>query len=684
MHRYMLFSRISGEKVGFPFKHLSRIHLNIKKTLSVFIELCDYTYSSYLNCGPYRHIDEVAKYQNSLRGNLVNLRLVVTVALLFTGCKALPDGVPSSGVTTTNTTTTDPGHNDLLVKLKWTASDVRVGAPFAVRADVFNAPANEEVLIQVTSDGVTVDTSRQLVQTNELGQGTVLIQAEVVQPNLPMLGVTVTTSAGEASDLVLVDFPDTTNVQGSLQAQNLGSGTLETTRTYLNGLPVATTLSDVDGLRASGTPAFYIENVQFLDDSGSLGEPVTTIELGGSETEVETLSPAQFGSCDRASTSVYLKMSTDGRLVPVPDTTRVFITARTTPNANPVTVVKYVGTNGLITFDMACNSSVHFRLEAYMPNGLTMRESRKTFLWSWGHTLKGTNLNATTVRGRTVNFTSTAQSSIARLALTLWFRTNQVYNWERTTPGSPYTNNRFALDIVYPAFDFSNNARSRAAIGQMQITDGDALVTRTIFHEFGHEVYYRRLLGGPAFEDMSRRAVAGNAHYPLCEGSTRWQPWAYVDGCAGMLEGFALWFESVATRRLGVAPLDAYIFQPEVKEVGSRFNTTAATPGRVAQYLWDAVDVHLPASSLTIEQNRFRSTDSSGAAGDTIPSGTADTDARYNAVARLFTVGSANVNDGLGQVFRNSIWPALSSDGRPQHCATLAYNTLERQYPCTP
>ncbi len=501
-----------------------------------------------------------------------------------------------------------------------------------------------------------------------------------------MLAATAYTSADTITDILYVNFNEPTVSDDVLGTLNVGSelGEPVTVEEYIADAPVAKTVDEVETLRASNAPVFVIDDVQFLDELGKLSEPVSAVQFSTGTVEVENSSPQlrTQAACATKETYVFLKTSVSGSNVNVPTGTRVFVNAIASPGGPNVRAVKYVQDGGRVNFNLACDKDIFFTLEGYTNTGLTIHNpSNGGRIYNWSQLIAGTKiLTADDVRGRVLNF-GTSGDSISRLSQRVWFRVNQVYDWERTSYGSPYTNDRFALDIVYPARDFSNNARSRAAYGQMQIVDGDALEDPTLFHEFGHEVYYRRLLGGSQFEYYSREAVAGRGAYPLCAGSLSWTPWKQVDGCAGMLEGFALWFDAVATRALGTESRPVNVFQPEPRS--TTFNRSFATPGRVAQYLWDGMDVHLPLSQLTAAEARFRDTDQPADfrnLGDKITSTDKNVKNRYAYIANFFTKGAPN--EDLGYMWRYSIRPKLSADGVSKHCDVLEFNLVGRLYGC--
>lgn len=591
-------------------------------------------------------------------------------SLAIVSCRAVPDD-PSPDVQS------QEGASPY-VSIATAESEIRIGDTFSVRIRVENVPANEEIVLGLKGDCISVVTPTIKVWSGSAGSVDTLVDAIPTCAKLATLVVSATTSLETLTDALFINFGDAMLPTKSrlMTASEATVGEPTSLETYFMGLPRATTAEEVYNYRDSGTPAFFVDNVRFPQSNGSSGEPVNGLEFGSnpeiiSSTTNSSKLTAQAG-CTTKSTYVYLKSTIDGRLLPLPAGTRVEIAAIVSPGGPNVKSIKYVGSGGRVAFNLACDDSIYITAEGYTPNGLTVH-AFASGVYRWNKNIYGTNLNADSVRGKVLNLGDASVSSVSRLAQRVWFRTNQVYDWERNTPGSPYTNNKFALDIIYPARDWSNNVRSRAAYGQMQIVAGDALDDPTIFHEFGHEVYYRRILGGPLFEHYSRQAASGSATYPVCIGSLNWYPWKYVDGCTGMLEGFALWFDAVATRRLGTSSTQTRIFEPE-KRLSST-PSTAATPGNVAQYLWDATDVHLADAQLIGEQKEFRNADA-----DAIVSFTRSTDARYAAVARYFDGGATN--EDLGYMFRFRIWPKLTATVRENHCKTLDMNKIGRLYPC--
>ena len=154
-------------------------------------------------------------------------------------------------------------------------------------------------------------------------------------------------------------------------------------------------------------------------------------------------------------------------------------------------------------------------------------------------------LNAASLQGKSYYLADRNTDSARRNSLRVWYKINQVYNWERSAHNLYDT---FPLSTVYP----DGNPiifRSRAHFGRMYIEAGDGTNDATLFHEFGHEVYYRRMLGGASYGGYHRDAVAtNNTSAPACAGYANpflKSYWQTTEGCVAMLEGFAEWFSAV-------------------------------------------------------------------------------------------------------------------------------------------
>lgn len=251
---------------------------------------------------------------------------------------------------------------------------------------------------------------------------------------------------------------------------------------------------------------------------------------------------------------------------------------------------------------------------------------------------------------------ATSTSNPQYRSLRVFYKINRVYNWERAVPNNPYSS--FPLSVVYPDVALET---TRAGYGRMFIDQAFYGTDRTLFHEFGHEVYYRRMLGADTYRYHHEQAVKyGRTALPLCAGSIGWTPWKYTDGCAGMLEGFALWFEGVSTRAgLGTNPSVAINFEDPPGTNGG-----AAVPGHVAQFLWNITDAHANVSTQVQDKDV-----------DEVKNTTASLASRYSGVARYFKDANPG-SSTFTYMYKNRIEPLHPATERVDFCAVVRRNTL--------
>jgi hypothetical protein len=380
-------------------------------------------------------------------------------------------------------------------------------------------------------------------------------------------------------------------------------------------------------------------------------------------------------ACTPKWTHVNLRLEIDTKSRPVPPNTRVFV------SGDAPDQTRYVKDDGRLDFEFGCGRRIHFRVYAFTSTGMYLHTHTPGSLASWLKTILpgygAPDFTADSIRNATVMTTEASDATVSRWIQRIWFRINQVYNWERSAH-SVYST--FPLSTFYPSNDYFNNVRSRAAVGQIQLVDSDADSDITIVHEFGHEVYYRRLLGASEY-NIHQKAMEGQAAFPICAGATYWQIWKFTDGCAGMLEGFALWFDAVATRVLGVGsrdsqPYDIYDFPPDIRPT-TNAPKGAAVPGRVAQYLWDVTDVHGDNSGMKIQDE---DSDAVKDYRDSSLSLSQDLNRRYAKVASFFY--DAAPNQDFNYMWRYHIRAKLTDTQEANHCKVLVYNTLGGVYGC--
>ena len=518
------------------------------------------------------------------------LGLLLLVVVVLAGCRAVD--APVSELTSAQT-----GTGQLSVVLDALDNSIPLGDSFPIGVNVVNAPPNSEVDVEFQGEGITPSLSSTTLRTDGSGRATLRIGGVATLAQLTGIVTRAYTDEDTAADMLFVDFsPQQT--EGLISAQMVEEdivGEPTTVADYYDTLPVAESFDEIEAYNdaAEPPPALIANNVSFPDENGNPEAPINAVIFSTNEEakavtsvqaeEIASEAPTLTAQACSTGTYVFLKSKVGATVVNMPARTKVIVEAPGT-----LTVTKWVGDNGRLDFNLCGQGPLRLFVYATTNHGLYIHSAQTTtagriIIWSHGQAAA----NANNIRGTSIQMAPSTMGFLGRATQGIWFRLNQVYNWELSAH-NVYTS--FPVDLVYPARDLNNNARSRSAVGQIQLIDGDFNSDRTIFHEFGHEVYYRRILGGSTYGSQHRGAVSGRGVYPLCIGELSASIWKEVDGCTGMLEGFAVWFESITTRALGVSSIPVRQFDPEIKPTGSSFGITSAVPGRVAQALVDLSD----------------------------------------------------------------------------------------------
>lgn len=549
---------------------------------------------------------------------------------------------------------------------------IPLGNSFPIIVELEDFPPNDTITLDINNWGIIPSISEASVTSDGAGRAEVRLSGRATKAQLNMLSVRASFAEGTAANVLYVNFEPSHESDFQAQAETI-IGEPVTLDEYYASLPV---LDGLDALEVYGSdkPGDVIVNdVRFPEENGNLGEPMDII-VSNAGSQVGTGEPSSTAaSCTRALTKVFLKSYVDGSFQPLPSSTRVYISGDMTAPSSHRTLnqTRHVGAGGALEFTAGCEKTTTFKILAWTQTGIYIHtRTIDTYpLRTWqtqvvspsGRINTPTSLRNTTVYASTKNSASNIQ-----LAQRVFYKVNRVHDWERTSHGLYDT---FPLSVVYP--DSSQIIpRSRAYYGRMYIKPADGAYDPTLFHEYGHEVYYRRMLGESAYQSSHEKAVkTGLSDFPWCYGSTGWSVWSHVDGCAGMLEGFALWFESITTRVLSNRWRDTNLFDPEVKPSISSKPAGAAVPGRVAQYLWDVTDAH--ALSNTNAQNLIPDTDA-----DAVKyyNSLESVKQRYARVASHFY--NAHPVENFTYMFKNRISPKLSSSQRDLYCSVVKYNTL--------
>lgn len=585
-----------------------------------------------------------------LKGNSVrsSAYLWLSVGLVvLSACKAIPDSprVQQS---------VEVQHGDEPA-LTVTSLDnsIPLGDSFPILVELINLPPNQHVELQLGNLGITPSLSEASVTSDSAGRAELRLTGRAARPQLDALNVLAFFEGGIAGGTLLVNFDPP--LEGELQAQATTVGEPTTHAEYVNTTPTLTSLEDYEATGADMPPVSRLNGVRYPKEDGTLDEPMDVLmyNAGTQVAETDSVGPSQVSTCSGGNTYVYLTTLIDGSQQLLPPGTRV-----TVSNDAP-RQTRHVEANGRLCFNYTSGQTVWFSILGWTNTGIYLHDSSDGYrLEGWTKVLVApyrTTLTAANIRGDYVRVTTSTTDRSYR-SLRVFYKINRVYNWERFVPNNPYTS--FPLSVVYPDVSLFT---TRAAYGRMFIDEAFYGTDRTLFHEFGHEVYYRRMLGADTYRYHHEQAVKhGQAALPSCAGSIGWTPWKHTDGCAGMLEGFALWFEGVSTRAgIGANPSPSIDF-----EANPGPNTGAAVPGRVTQFLWDITDAHANASTQVQDKDA-----------DEVINTTASLASRYSGVARYFKDANPG-NSTFTYMYKNRIEPLHPASERVDFCAVVRRNTL--------
>ncbi len=311
-----------------------------------------------------------------------------------------------------------------------------------------------------------------------------------------------------------------------------------TVNEYYETLPVARTEAEIETFNEDPSPpkAYILDGVQFKNVDGKLEKKFDAVVLDGGTDTIETAtlqsSPALTSqACTAKPTYITLKTIVDQNPTAHIKGTRVRIDTHSEP-----VQVRYVGDYGRVEFSYSCSTRVSFQVDSWINTGMYIHTGKdifskeKLFAWKKDIAAGGKVFNADNIRGTVVR---TDGNTLSIDSQRLFWKINQVYGWERR---SHNLYNTFPLDTYYPYIGVGG----LSGVGRTHIPSAGARYDPLIFHEFGHEVYYRRMLGGAEYERLHQNVTLRGQlpTYPACLGALGWEPWAIEGLCAGMLERF--------------------------------------------------------------------------------------------------------------------------------------------------
>jgi hypothetical protein len=598
-------------------------------------------------------------------------RLALVTVAVISGCRAVesPDSVQTA------VQNEAPSFSIIVDALD---NSIPLGDNFPIVVNLANAEPNSVVDIELDSEGIMPSVKRTSVSADDSGRATLRITGVASRAQLTVLQVKAFNEGLETSELLLVDFtpPQTTP---SLAAQNADEvvGEPTTYTDYIQTLPTVTSFDEVQAVGSSpeAPDVVFAKDVAFPDDSGELIEPIDALIFDTNSAEDNLEVQMDLGTkggglsalaCE--STYITLKSKVASTVVNMPASTKVVVS---TPSGSST---KWVQAGGRLNFDFCGSGNLQLSVFATSSHGLYMHTQYVPYGPTpqiiWEHSRSGATADG--LRGDVIQMSADTEPFLSRATQRIWYLMNIVRNWELSAHD---VYDSHSVDLIFPAQIIGS---SRAAVGQIWLKGGDYDSAPTIFHEYGHEVYYRRVIGGPLYEHLHREAVAGGASLPACIGELWAELWEVVDGCTAMLEGFALWFESITLRALDahptVAPRALSTFNPETRPSAPM---GAAVPGRVAQHLVDLSDVD---TGYTDHILRDGDDDPFVRAMTALDNPQLDAKRRYAYVAGLFYDGPVNQN--FSWYWRYNFMPVLASGSETTHCATMKFNTLGGIYGC--
>ena len=430
-------------------------------------------------------------------------------------------------------------------------------------------------------------------------------------------------------------------------------------------LPDTLLVDNITYLLPDGTESEPFSGIEYyIPDTGS-GEPSPEDIEGGPQDGDGGLSTQ--ATCTTTRTYTQFSQMIDGASQPMPGNTYVRVVDYN--GIWPDRILAQGFTSGdafwynLPSCDTAGGSTrpdIYFIFETRTDNGLTA--SHGTFARRhWWRTAtyydvsQLTRPNSVVVKGANSEAIKTQR---------LWYKVNEVRDWERSATGVT-----FRADVLYPVFTYFGAAVvSRAALGQIQVVYGDALVDPTVFHEYGHLAYYRKMMGESSYNREHGCNLSGAcASFPLCGGCIGHTQFENIGPEAAMIEGWADFFAALTTR-VFYDVTDSF----QVENSISSWPTGPGNEARVAAFLWDMWD---NVGVTNDPDPRFDNRDGfSGSSPNDPVSPTGGLTVRYKKVAGYFT--DMPLSSELKDNWLSRIKPTLSGQSLTDHCKILKFNTL--------
>ena len=463
---------------------------------------------------------------------------------------------------------------------------IPMGESFPVAIKIQNALPSQKVNLEIIGTGVSPSVVTATVATDALGAVEFRLNGKATAPKLNSLDVIGRFEDGNLlTGSTYIDFEPTNKGILSTQAEQI-VGEPTTIEEYLDALPIATNESELEKIQTDAPSAVVLDHVVHYTVDGKVLPPLDAVMLNSPAQVIDTQLSAgqehtlQAAACPpKKTTSITLKMSVSGSVVNIPTGLNIAIL----DDRGVYTIVRSQD-GGVVSWPFSCSSFLRFEVQAQPANrivdgGIKMTTgSGGIVVWAKRLDAATGNLTADNIRGKNVNITAGA-SAFGQKSQRVFFRARQVWGWERTIPkrGSRFS---YVVEIYYPY----GGSGGLSNIGVISYPDSFTFYDPGIFHEYGHQAYYLRVLGLSQFNQLRNKT-------PLCFGSLTWTLWTEGEGCVGMLEGWAVFFENVATDKFNTAsgrPIETNRYDPKPSDGP----TSIGTPGNVAGYLWDITDDH--------------------------------------------------------------------------------------------
>ena len=507
---------------------------------------------------------------------------IVLILTILCGCRTV-----SSAPTTSRGLQALQNSTDPTLSVDVLDMSIPIGDSFPVAIRIQNAPPLQNLNLQIIGTGITPSVYNATVATDASGSGEFRLSGRAVKPKLNALDVIGYLEDGSVlTGSAYVDFePDSAGTLTAQAAQAVGEPT--TIEEYLDSLPVVTDQSELEEIQADAPPAVVLDNVVYHTEDGTALEPLDAVVLNSPKQIVDTQPSAgqepvlQAAACPLTETTeVRLKTSADnGNVLDIP----VGLNVAIINDRGAATITRSLD-GGIVRWPFNCSSFLRFEVQAQPANRVVDGGIKMTTggggIVIWAKTVDPAtgNLTADNIRGTTISIAQ-GVSAFSQKSQRVFFKVHQAWNWERKIPkrGSVFN---YVVEVYYPY----GGSGGLSNIGVINYPDSFTFYDVGIFHEYGHQAYYLRMLGPSEFNNQRNRT-------PICQGSLTWVLWKSAEGCVGILEGWAVFFENVASDRFNTNPGRSVEINRYDPDPGDGY-TNIGTPGNVAGFLWDITDDH--------------------------------------------------------------------------------------------